>query len=182
MPPINPNIILSSLYPEGSLAREVLTGHSEAVADMALEILDRKSLPLDRDEVYTAAMLHDIGICFTNAPSIGCHGTEPYIRHGILGAALLRDRGVDEKYARVAERHTGAGLTAAEIEHQGLPLPHVDLLPETMLERLICYADKFYSKSGSNKRKPLESVRRSMITHGPETLARFEALHREFGI
>lgn len=173
--------LIDSLYPAGSPGREIFIGHSEAVAGMALEILKRKRLPLDPDEVYAAAMLHDIGICLTDAPSIGCHGKEPYIRHGILGAALLRAEGADEKYARVAERHTGAGLTAAEIESQGLPLPHTDLLPETQLERLVCYADKFFSKSGSNSPKPLEIVRRSMSAHGQATLARFEVLHREFG-
>ena len=53
-------------------------------------------------------MLHDIGIIFTDAPALDCHGTEPYMRHGIIGADLLRSDGVDEYLARVAERHTGA--------------------------------------------------------------------------
>jgi uncharacterized protein len=56
------------------------------------------------------------------------------------------------------------------------------LVPETQLERLICYADKFYSKSGDMQQKSLERVRLSMSKFSPETLARFEALHREFAI
>ena len=86
------------------------------------------------------------------------------------------------RHARVAERHTGAGLTAAEIEAQKLPLPRTDMLPETMEEKLICYADKFFSKSGDPKKeKSLEKVMEQMKSHGEDTLARFMELHRLFG-
>ena len=64
------------------------------------------------------------------------------------GAALLRETGAGEMMARVAELHTGSGLTSAEITQQKLPLPARDYLPSSLLEKLICYADKFYSKSG----------------------------------
>lgn len=126
-------------------------------------------------------MLHDIGIYLTDAPDIDCHGTEPYIRHGILGADLLRRRGVDEAIASVAERHTGAGITVDDIDAQGLPLPRCDFSPRTLLERLVCYADKFYSKTRLDSAKTLEQVRASMARRGQSTLARFDALHKEFG-
>ena len=125
-------------------------------------------------------MLHDIGIHLTNAPGIDCHGKEAYLRHGILGAALLRTEGAPEWAARVAERHTGAGISVDDIRALHLPLPERDLMPETLLERLVCYADKFFSKSGDMQEKSLDRVRASMLKHSPETLTRFEALHREF--
>ncbi len=125
-------------------------------------------------------MLHDIGIFMTDADGIDCHGTERYLMHGVLGANLLREYGIDEKYARVAERHTGAGITAKEINTIGLPLPQKDLTPETLLERLVCYADKFYSKSGEMKEKSIERVRISIAKFGPDSAARFEKLHQEF--
>ena len=81
----------------------------------------------------------------------------------------------------MAERHTGAGLTVDDIDSQQLPLPRIDLLPETQLERLICYADKFYSKSGDMQEKTIESVRRSMQRHGQATYERWLALEQEFG-
>ncbi len=81
----------------------------------------------------------------------------------------------------MAERHTGAGITAEEIEAQGLPLPKGDYMPETLMERLVCYADKFYSKSGKMERKPLEKVIRSMERISAGSLARFMKLHEEFG-
>ncbi len=137
--------IISRYYPAGSPLRDIYLRHCRSVADEALAIARRKGLSLDTDAVEEAAMLHDIGIVGTDAPSIHCHGTEPYIAHGVIGARMLRHLGVDEQTARVAERHTGAGITREEIAAQQLPLPDADYLPETLLEKLICYADKFYS-------------------------------------
>ena len=82
----------------------------------------------------------------------------------------------------MAERHTGAGITAADIRQQGLPLPIGDYVPESTLERLVCYADKFYSKGGDMKRKPLDRVIRSMERFSPDTLERFMDMHKEFSI
>lgn len=169
-------------YPENSRVSDILQRHSESVAELAVSINDALELGLDDKQVYEAAMLHDIGIFLTDAPGIDCHGTEPYLRHGILGADLLRKEGFPEWVARVAERHTGAGITHKDIEDMNLPLP-LDrvLMPETLLERLICYADKFYSKSGDMKRKSLERVRASMARHSQSTAERFEKLHDVFG-
>ena len=150
------------------------------VGSKALAVAEAAGLDIDRDFVYSAAMLHDIGIFRCDAAGIHCHGTEPYIRHGVIGAELMRREGL-EAYARVCERHTGSGLTAKEIAEAGMPLPPVDLLPETLEEKLICYADKFFSKSGDpREEKPLERVRRSMAKFGHDSLARFDALHGLF--
>lgn len=172
--------IIDKYYPAGTKCRGIFIQHSRQVANKALEITHRCNLDLPIDIVETAAMLHDIGIFLTNAPDIECHGSEHYICHGILGADLLRREGVDEAIARVAERHTGAGLSIDDIDRQQLPLPRKDYLPETMLEKLICYADKFYSKSGTMQEKPLDRVRASMARHSTESLARFNKLHELF--
>lgn len=172
--------IIDKYYPAGSPLRDIYMRHCRQVADLALDINKEKKLGLATATVEAAAMLHDIGIFMTDAGGIECYGTEPYIKHGVLGAALLRGENVPEEIARVAERHTGAGLTAGDIEKNGLPIPAGDYMPETLLERLVCYADKFYSKSGDMKRKSLERVRTSMAKWGPETAARFEQLHKEF--
>ncbi len=172
--------IIDKYYPIGTPLREILTAHSRQVADKAKTICIAKGLDLPLQEVETAAMLHDIGIFMTDAPSIHCYGTHHYIKHGILGAELLRQNGIDEKYARVAERHTGAGITIEDIKQQNLPLPLQDYCPETLLEKLICYADKFFSKSGNMKEKSIDAVIQSMAKHSQETLNRFEKLHHIF--
>lgn len=172
--------IIDKYYPAGTKCRGIFIQHSRQVADKALEIARRCNLDIPLDIVETAAMLHDIGIFLTNAPDIDCHGSEHYICHGILGAELLRKEGFDEEIARVAERHTGAGLTIDDIDRQQLPLPRKDYLPETMLEKLICYADKFFSKSGAMQEKPIDKVRNSMAHHSADSLARFDDLHKLF--
>lgn len=168
-------------YEEGSALYELLRTHSELVAQKALDCAERHALDIDRRFVWEAAMLHDIGIFRTDAPGILCNGTEPYIRHGVIGRELLDGLGLP-RHALVCERHTGAGLTVDDIIAQNLPLPHRDMVPISTEERLICYADKFFSKSGQFwKEKSLESVLRSMRKHGPETVSRFQAMHDEFG-
>ncbi len=104
--------IIDRHYPADRKVRGILLSHSRSVADEALAIAARLHLAIPPDEIEAAAMLHDIGIIATDAPGIDCHGTEPYLIHGAIGADMLRADGADEVYARVAERHTGAGLTA----------------------------------------------------------------------
>lgn len=173
--------VIDKYYPAGSRLRDIYMRHCRSVADKALRIARRLGLPLDPGEIEAAAMLHDIGICLTDAPGIECRGTLPYLAHGYAGADLLRREGAPEAYARVAERHTGAGLTPGEIAAAGLPLPaDRTYMPETQLERLVCYADKYYSKSGDMTEKPLDRVRASIAKFGPASASRFETLHREF--
>ena len=168
-------------YCEGNEALEaLLLRHSGDVARRAL-LIARKHPELQADEqfLWEAAMLHDIGCVRTNAPGIHCFGTEPYIRHGILGAEILRGEGLP-RHARVAERHTGTGLTASEIIHQGLPLPHQDFTPQTIEEQIVCYADKFYSKSRPEMEKTPEQALRSLEKFGSEGLDVFKAWVRRF--
>ena len=86
------------------------------------------------------------------------------------------------RHARVCERHTGSGLTAEEISEQTLPLPPRDMLPESIEEKIICYADKFYSKNPDNltRQKSIDEVLKDMERHGEEPLRRFLDLHKLF--
>ena len=148
--------------------------HSRSVADKAIAIANaHPELIIDKQFVEEAAMLHDIGIFRTNAPGIQCFGTEPYICHGTIGAQLMREEGFP-LHALVCERHTGAGLSLMEIERQNLPVPHHDMLPLSLEEKLICFADKFFSKTHLEKEKSLEQARQSLVKFGEEGVARFD--------
>ena len=174
--------IIDKHYPADRKVRGILLSHSAAVARLAIEIAGRKNLDIPEADIEAAAMLHDIGIIATDAPGIDCHGTLPYLAHGAAGADMLRADGAPEVYALVAERHTGAGLTTDEIASAGLPLPaDRSYMPQSILEKLICYADCFYSKGGDGKRKNLERVEASMARFGPGVLSRFRELHTTFG-
>lgn len=144
---MNVKEIIDRYYPCENVLKNIYMVHAGAVADFALG-LARKHPELELDEafIYEAAMLHDIGIFLTDAPRIHCYGSEEYLCHGYLGAELLRSIGL-ERHARVCERHTGTGLTKEIIERNGWNLPVKDFVPETLEEQLICFADKFFSKT-----------------------------------
>ena len=175
--------IIDKYYPQDNELRHILMVHSRKVADKALAVSSaHPELHLDREFLEEAAMLHDLGIFRCDAAGICCFGTEPYICHGTLGAELLRQEGPEwERHARVCERHTGAGLSLQQILEQDLPVPRKDLLPETLEEQVICYADKFFSKTRPEVEKTVEQAVRSLQKFGPEGVARFEDWVRRFG-
>ena len=177
--------IIERYYTPGNDDYRVLVSHSRQVADLAVKLSQRlidRGVPIDIEFVEEAAMLHDIGMCRTDAPGIYCHGTEPYILHGILGRKMLDGMGLF-RHGRVCERHTGSGITAAEIIAQHLPIdPPRDLLPESLEEKVVCYADKFFSKSRPDEpAKTMERARKSLAKFGGDTLERFDALVALFG-
>lgn len=175
---MNPLEIIARFYSPDREAYHILVEHSLDVAALADEVM-RAHPDLGADPVFVreAAMLHDLGIYLTHAPGIDCHGTEPYMRHGYLGAELLRGLGLPQ-HARVAERHTGSGLTPEAIRERGIDLPPGIYMPESPEELIICYADKFYSKTKLGQRKSLEAVRKSLGKHGAEAVQRFDRMHQ----
>ena len=165
--------IIDTYYSNNHTLRSILLAHSEAVARKALAIADRHpEYELDRTFLYEASMLHDIGIFLTDAPKIYCFGDEPYICHGYLGAGLLERSGY-HRHALVCERHTGAGISLEQIIRDDLPLPHRPMLPVTWEEQVICFADKFFSKSRPNEEKSVAKALKSISRYGEEGTARF---------
>jgi uncharacterized protein len=167
---MNPYEIIAKYYTPGSDLYNILVKHSEAVRDKALELARRHpELGLDLEFIAEAAMLHDIGILETDAPGIKCFGTHKYIEHGYLGAEMIRREGYP-RHALVCERHTGTGLKLVDIITRDLPVPHRELCPVTMEEQLICYADKFFSKTRLDSEDSLERVMQKMAKWGDESI------------
>ena len=151
--------IIERYYPEDDDLRRLLLKHSRQVADRCILICNRHpELRIDREFVEEAAMLHNIGIRWCDVPSIHCHGTEPYLRHGLIGGEVLRREGWD-RHARVAERHTGTGLPGYE--------------PEQLEEQVVCYADKFYSKSRPDRVLTVVEAAQSLEKFGHEGVVKF---------
>ena len=165
--------IIDKYYPESDNLKSLLLLHSRQVADKSLASC-RKHPELHLDEAFVeeAAMLHDIGIRWCHAPSICCEGEEHYIRHGLIGGKLLRQEGFPV-HAQVCERHTGTGLTKEQIVRQQLPLPPQDFIPVTLEEKLICYADKFFSKSKPERVLTVEQAAQSLEKFGHEGVEKF---------
>jgi len=102
--------------------------HCEAVSNYAVSLARKirdRGHKVDVEFIEVAALLHDVGRSKT-------HG----IDHGLAGAKILSDH---PGFARVCERHIGAGLTKEEAEELGLPKK--DFLPETIEEKIIAHAD-----------------------------------------
>lgn len=150
--------IIDRYYPDDNELKYILLTHSKSVAQKALQIAAlHPELNLDKTFLEEAAMLHDIGIFRCDAHRIYCYGDKPYLSHGIIGAELLRHEGYP-KHARVCERHTGTGLPG--------------LHPETMEEKAICYADKFFSKTHLDHERTIEEAYSSLLKFGEATANR----------
>lgn len=174
--------IFNLYYKDNPKLLATVATHSECVARKALDCLRLKGVEADEQFVKEAALLHDIGVVKCNAPAIYCYGTLPYICHGVEGRDMLDSIGL-HRHALVCERHTGSGLTIEDIERQNLPLPHRDMCPVSIEEKVICYADKFFSKSGVlTEEKPLKKVIKQMQRFGDDSLRRFLELHSIFAL
>lgn len=181
---MNPEDVLKKYYNPESRAFYIIMQHSGMVTEKALEIARRvKHLQPDSSFIHEAAMLHDIGMFLTRAPQIGCYGNCPYICHGYLGREILEKEGLLE-HALVCERHVGVGITVRDIEEKSLPIPKRDMVPITIEEQIICFADKFFSKvSGSLiQERLLNSIRETIAEYGTEKLERFDEWVKIFEI
>ena len=165
--------IIDKYYPEDNELKRILLTHSRSVADKALWIADRHpELNLDRQFLEEAALLHDIGVFLTDAPGIYCYGEHPYICNGALGSELMLREGYP-RHALVCERHTGAGLSLESILKQNLPVPHREMVPVSLEEQVVCFADKFFSKTHLDREKSVEKALKSISKYGEEGIIRF---------
>ena len=172
--------LIEKYYASSPELKNILLAHSMQVRDRALQIVDAHpewtaNGEVNRRFVEEAAMLHDIGIIYCNAPKIFCVGTHTYLEHGYLGAELLRKEGLP-KHALVAERHTGTGITMEQVLREQLPVPVRDYCPVSLEEKIICYADKFYSKGHIGETVSIGKIRQQIWKYGSDAVARWDAL------
>lgn len=178
---MNPETLLAKYFTPEALP--LMLTHSRLVARKAVSTAGNYAgaATLDIGFIEEAALLHDIGVAMTNAPGLGCHGTAPYICHGVIGREILEREGLP-RHALVCERHIGVGLSAEDIRRQGLPLPLRDMIPESCEEKIIAFADLFYSKRLASLivEKPLAQVRQELAKFGLDKVAIFEEWLKEF--
>jgi uncharacterized protein len=179
---MNPIELLKQYYHSNSKALKILVEHGRQVAKKArLAAKKVHRLKPDLEFIEAAAMLHDIGIFLTRTPQFGCFGKHPYICHGILGGELLKEKGQSD-LALVCERHVGVGISVEDIQRHNLPLPNRDMIPVSVEEQIICYADKFFSKTGNGRsaEKPIFEIIDNLSRYGPDKVQRFESWAQMF--
>lgn len=174
---MNPFDIIAEFYEPGAEPYQILVEHGRQVANKAVEVAVGVShLQPNLNFIKEAAMLHDIGIFETNTPELGCTGKHPYVCHGYLGRKILENKGLP-LHGLVCERHVGVGISSEDIRRYHLPLPVRDMIPESIEEQIICFADKFYSKNGKadGDEKSVEDILKALSRYGPEKTARFQS-------
>lgn len=148
---------------------EKIIQHCKIVSKTAVEISEsilESGTPIDLELVRSGGLLHDVGRSITSD-----------IKHGVEGARLLKKAGFPENLTKIAERHVGAGIPRKEAKILGLPAK--DFLPQTLEEKIVCYADKLVS---GKKVTDIEYVINDFaIKLGPDhpSIERIRKLHTE---
>jgi len=146
-----------------------VVGHCMNVTRIALRLAEAvraQGHEVNLALVEAGALLHDLGRCRTHS-----------IRHAVVGGEVAQEIGLPGAVVRIIERHIGAGLPRDEAAELGLP--EGDYMPETLEEKLVCYADKF---AEGDREVGFEVALGRMgkdLGHDHPALARFRALHGE---
>jgi len=160
---------LDILREEG--ADEWLIRHCIAVFGVSVylaSLIMARGRELDMGLVMWGSLLHDLGRTRTHGPE-----------HGYVSGQMLRERGLGRNLVRLVERHVGGGIDAEEASKLGLPKR--DYVPETIEEKLVCYADKLIA---SSKVVPFETALRrysKLLGRDHPGVERMTRLHEEFG-
>jgi len=111
--------------------KESILEHARIVHDVSCRLSDlfREDRNVDMETVRLGAILHDVGR--SRAKRV--------VEHGIRSGEILREEGFPEGAARIGETHVGVGITPEQAAVLGLP--DGNYLPETLEERIVCYAD-----------------------------------------
>lgn len=154
-----------TLLREVGCPENVIT-HSEVVSINASAMARKaqKDYEIDLNLAEIGGLLHDIGRACTHA-----------IDHGVVGARLLKERGINSSLQKICERHICAGIPKKVAEVLGLP-PR-DFIPETIEEKIVCYADNLEGQT-------LQQLREGWIAffgdeNGQILVALLDSLHRE---
>lgn len=126
---------------------EDLIAHMVTVYGIAIYMGSRlyaHGMPIDLDLLGEGAILHDVGRTKTHTAA-----------HGYVGAQILRGKGFGEGVVLIVERHVGGGI--GEDEAPLLGLPKKSYIPQSLEEKVVCYADKLASIGGM---KPFSQVLR----------------------
>jgi uncharacterized protein (TIGR00295 family) len=143
--------------------------HCMAVEHLALKIAMRITKDKEiLDLVSRGALLHDIGRSRAHS-----------IEHAVIGADILRKRGLDEHIILIVERHIGAGIDAAESKKLGLPKKNY--IPETLPEKIVAHADNLitHDDRGPARWKLAQAVARERGKGREAQAVRIEKLHAE---
>ena len=158
-----------NLLSKSGCSKEVIS-HCKAVASLAVEIAERlrkNGLKVNVKLVEIGALLHDIGRSKTHS-----------VHHAVVGAEIARSMGLPNSVTSIIERHVGGGITLEEAAKLGWPPK--SYLPETIEEKIVCYADKLIE---GNRIVPIEVTVKKLAKELGENhpaISRIQELHEYF--
>ena len=141
--------------------------HAEKVSELAREIAEacqKNGSLVDLELVEVGGLLHDIG-----------RGKTHSVHHAVIGAEVARSLGLPEPVVSIIKKHVGGGITAREAKKLGWPKDVY--VPQTLEEKIVCYADKLIEGS---RRVPLEKTIDQLSQElPPAAIERIWKLHEE---
>jgi len=144
--------------------------HCRIVSDYAVKLakaFQKKDRNVDVRLVEIAGLLHDIGRSKTHT-----------VDHALVGAQIARSLRLPDSIVLIIERHAGGGIARDEARRLGWPAK--DCVPQTLEEKIVCYADK---RVDGLRIVPFEEALKTYATRLGKThpaLDRIKRLHREF--
>ena len=117
--------------------RQNVVRHVEAVSELACEIAEaskKRGYHVDVKLVEIGALLHDIGRSKTHT-----------VHHAVVGAEIARSLRLPEQVVSIIKKHVGGGIVAREAKKLGWPKDVY--IPQTIEEKIVCYADKLVEGS-----------------------------------
>lgn len=174
--------IIQKYIPADSPTYPIYITHVTLVTKKALDIARKLGLTERQLQfIEEAGMLHDIGIVKISDEEISCTGDLPYIAHGVEGRKILEAEGLPE-HALICERHTGVGIFKDEIIARNLPLPEHDMLAVSTEEKIVSYADLFFTKDPKRiwYERTIEEAKGTIEKFGQKYVDIFEEWQKEF--
>ena len=155
-----------SILQKNGCTPEVIV-HCQAVASLALELSEKfktKSYPINIALIEAGALLHDLGRAKTHS-----------VNHAIEGMQIAQAENLPDSIICIIKRHVGAGITAEEAKEFNWPKDNY--IPQTLEEKIVCYADKCIS---GTKRIPAEITIKQLQNQKLDDAAqRVRKLHNE---
>ena len=68
------------------------------------------------------------------------------------------------------------GITIEQVDREELPIPERDYCPQSLEEKIICYADKFYSKSHLGEEVDVAKIKYNIWKYGHAAFQRWQEL------
>lgn len=178
VPSVNDIQSLHKRYAFNDADFELVFGHCQIVNEIAQWCVNKNNLEVDEKLLEAACLLHDIGTYGLLQDATG--SKKFYPQHAILGATILKEEGMDDKIVEIVRTHVLLGLNKEDIEKQGWALPLKDFEPKTLEAKVLCYADRFHSKSPHFN--SAESFMNSLEKDLPNQAKKFKAMIDEFGL